>query len=671
MQRLSPNLEPVKPINIGIDPPPLKLSDEQRVAIECPGPLLVHAGAGAGKTSVLAHRVAHFMTQGVDPFEILVAAFSVKAARELRDRIELLLPSEQAGRVTICTLHALGLRMLRDYSDVLGYMQTSDAQSPKRVPQVCDTQARLRIIRRFMQAAPKIEAEAAIHRLAIDEIADVISLAKCQGKSPQEFNSAAQTPTQRGLAVVYQHYELALHAAGQVDFDDLILKPIGLLETHSEACAFYQSRWQRILVDEMQDLSAAQYRLLRLLADRHRQLTVIGDAAQSVFAFRGALGADGFTRFRADFPEAHEVYLPHNYRSSATIVALGDGLMRTHGRQQIAMRPAGQAISLVRLSCEQREALMVAEAITQAVNHGGARFNDCAVLCRTNAQLGPIEHAFATAKVPYTVVGRGGFFSHVEVKHLLAFLRLSQDFTADPISLHAIAGVHGWLPTAVQATLADKSGELLAEHLFDAERLSALTEEQRARVIHLQGVLLQLDERKERSVVELLDYILADDGLAYARHLRHHNSAAGLADALMRVSALRELAEPWACIGDFLDEMALWSGENPLSALAQNQVSVLTLHDAKGLEFRLVFLVGMEEGLIPHFKARDTRRGLEEELRLAYVGFTRATDVLCISYAQTRNGRPTASSSFLRGLPADSVQFTLPRWEQMLQGGSQ
>lgn len=189
--------------------------------------------------------------------------------------------------------------------------------------------------------------------------------------------------------------------------------------------------------------------------------------------------------------------------------------------------------------------------------------------------------------------------------------------------------------------------------------------------IQLQNVLLQLDERKECSVVKLIDYILADDGLAYSRHLRRHHSATGLADALMRVSALRELAEPWPLIGDFLDEMALWSGENPLSALAQNQVSVLTLHDAKGLEFRLVFLVGMEEGLLPHYKARDTRRGLEEELRLAYVGFTRATDVLCISYAQTRNGRPTASSSFLRGLPADSVQFALPRWEQMLQGGSQ
>ena len=680
MKRLSPILEPVKPAPRGasFDPPISSspsptLSDEQRAAIECSGPVLVHAGAGAGKTSVLAHRVAHFIAQGIDPFEILAVAFSAKAAHELRNRIEQLLPADQAGRVTICTLHALGLRMLRDYSDVLGYLKASDAQSSKRSPRVCNEQDRLRLIKQFMRSEATGAVTPAIHRLTVDEVATAISLAKCQGKSPQDYRATATTPTQCGLALIYQQYDLALHAAGQVDFDDLILGPIRLLDENSEAREFYQSRWQRILVDEMQDLSPAQYRLLRLLADRHRQLTVIGDAAQSVFAFRGALGAEAFAYFRRDFPEASEVHLPHNYRSSATIVLLGDTLMGKQGRRQIAMRLTGEPVSLVRLSCERREADMVAEAITQAVTSGAAGFADCAVLCRTNAQLGPIEHAFATAKVPYVVVGRGGFFQHPEVKQLLAFLSLSQDFTADPLSLQAITSVHDWLPVATQTALIAQSDELLAEHLFDAERLSALTEGQRASAIQLQSALLQLDERKECAPSAVLDFILADDGLAYGQHLRRRHSVNNLADALMRVSALRKLAEPCARIGDFLDEMAMWSGENPLSSLAQNQVSVLTLHDAKGLEFRLVFLVGMEDGLIPHFKARDTRRGLEEELRLAYVGFTRATDVLCISYAQTRNGRPTNSSSFLRGLPAGAVRFGPPSWEQLaaiVQGGS-
>ncbi len=642
---------------------PMTLTAEQRQAVEWPGALLVHAGAGAGKTSVLAHRIAHLVTQGSNPFEILVVTFSVKAARELRSRLEDLISLEQARAITVCTLHALGLRMLREYGDVLGY----HPDPKRRVPQVCPAQWRRKMLKQLINAVdtngdPTLTALA--KRLSPEEVEQVISTAKCAGLSPGDFAARGTSTMHALLAQIYADYERRLLDEQMVDFDGLILQPLCLLKISVEALTFFQARWQQVLVDECQDLSLAQYRLIGHLVERHHQLTLIGDAAQSVYAFRGALGGECFARFQHDFPEAAVIHLPHNFRSSRSIVALSDALLRDWHRQsppQVPMREIGFPVALLTQSSEHQEAGTVTSEILRAVSCGFVSFEHCAVLCRTNAQIAPIEKALLRANVPYVVVGRGSFYDHPEIRQLIAFLRLSQHLDGDPLALAEIAVVHGWLPQSVQVQIMGEAHDLLVEHVFDHERSSTLGPAEVAGLRQLQEALLKLDERNGWAPVDLLQFVLTEAGLAFERHLRHTRGDA-FQQSTERVAELLRMAGGFSTISAFLDELDVLSGENPLSTFGRDRVKLLTLHDAKGLEFRLVFLVGMEEGLIPHYNAQHSKRGLDEELRLAYVGFTRATDVLCISFAQTRNGRRVKASPFLRGLPKEAFCFRMPDW---------
>jgi len=654
----------------------MSLTAEQRTAVECPSALLVHAGAGAGKTSVLAHRIAHLVTTGSDPFEILAVTFSVKAARELRGRLEDLMPTEHARLVTVCTLHALGLRMLREYGDALGYVLHANQGSPCAGPEVCNGGWRIKLLTSLLEDTGVIGDPALVmlaKRLNPEEIEQAISAAKCAGIPPNTFAQRGSSPIHRLIATIYCAYEQKLIEANQVDFDGLILQPLCLLDISAEANQFFQARWQQVLVDECQDLSAAQYRLILRLVAQHRQLTLIGDASQSIYAFRGALGNQCFAQFQHDFPEGRVVHLPHNFRSTHCIVRLGDALLGHLQRviQQVPMRrdSADLPVALLAQSSEHQEAGMVAREILRAVEAGFANFEHCAVLCRTNAQIGPLEQALLRAQVPYTVVGRGSFYDHREIRQLVACLRLSQNFDGDPHALQEITPVHGWLPQAVQTHLMGDQPDLLAEHVFEYERSVGLEGDALRKLHTLQTALLALDERKDMTPTDLLQYVLAEEGLAYRSHLSQTRGD-GVIEALDRVSELLRMASGFTVITTFIDELDVLSGQNPLSTFGRDRVKVLTLHDAKGLEFRLVFLVGMEEGLIPHFNAQHAKHSLEEELRLAYVGFTRATDALCISFAKTRNGRRVNASPFLRGLPREIIAFSAPNWAGTLAASS-
>jgi superfamily I DNA/RNA helicase len=647
------------PKKILIDKPPRhELSAEQRQAVEAPGPLLIRAGAGSGKTRVLIERVAHLIAIGVDPFSILVVTFSVRAAHELRDRLDDLLHPDQTKLITISTLHALGLRMLRDHGDLVGYIR-GEGDKARRIPEVCSQECAHAMLNTLLQSFPP---ESPMHaRLSPDDIAHIISTEKCNGIPPAAFASRSAGALHEALAWAYAEYQSRLKQAGLADFDDLIAQPLTLLTQSPEARHYYESRWIHILADEIQDVNEAQYALLCALAAQQRNLTLAGDDLQSIYAFRGALGREVFDRFKRDFPEAHEAHLPHNFRSNANIVRIGDALLGTLRPGQETMRPNGCPVFLLPANSEHQEAERIVHEITDAVSTGFVRHDECAVLCRTWAQVDLAEKMLLKHKVPCSVVGRGHFFEQPEIKFLLACLHLSQDVMGDSISLLAFLDGPPCLPKPLRKTLMGDAPELLAEHLFDEAHISNLTERDCEVVIAIQHTLNILGEAKICAPADLLGFVLQEGGLNYSQYLRALPNGA---TRLERANELRRLAQSFGSIADFLDEMDALSGQDPLALLGCDRVRLLTLHAAKGLEFRLVFFIGVEEGLIPHHSATSAR-SLKEELRLVYVGLTRATEVLCLSFARMRDGKARLASPWLRGLPLEMRQR--PNWAHIAQ----
>jgi DNA helicase-2/ATP-dependent DNA helicase PcrA len=568
--------------------------------------------------------------------------------------------------MSVCTLHALGLRMLREHGDALGY--TLDER--RRRPSVLSKgESRAVLARAAREAAVGLlasgdrQAASLLERLQTDELADEISRYKSNGIPPEitasQDSGPTSDPVRRAIAICYAAYQASLKSANALDFDDLILQPLALLE-RPEVLSYFQARYQHAMVDEFQDVNAAQYKIVRRIASGHGNLTAIGDAAQSIYAFRGALGAIGFERFRQDFPNAEVVYLPYNFRSNANIVLLGDTLLADAKPYQVAMKVPGLPVALLRTASEYEEAALIAQELARATACGFVRYDECAVLCRTNAQTHIIERALLNAGVPYTVVGRGTFFEQPEIRHVLSYLRLSQDFMGDNDALRRIVNAPvRRLGPAEQALLRGDAPELTIQHLLDGARVTNLSTQGQNGVHALLSALQALESRRDEPPAVLIDYLLSDAGVGYQRHLLSKP------DAGDRIDALRELwriAKPFGTVGEFLDELDVMSGQDPLSPLGHERTSVMTLHDAKGLEFRLVFLAGMEEGRLPHYYDQGSRRGLEEERRLCYVGFSRAIDALCLTFARTRDGRETTPSRFLQGLPSAVISRQVLAW---------
>ena len=634
---------------------PMTLTPEQDSAVTCPGALMVTAGAGSGKTRVLAHRVAHLVNTGVcDPFNILVVTFSVRAARELRERLADLVEPASAKLMMVCTLHALGLRMLRESGDLLGY-ELDDRHRKPRV--ITPTESRS-----MVAATAKTVCTTPSHplaRLGVEEVSNLIADAKAKGTGPDAFTRQPADAVHDALAACYTAYQAELKKANAVDYGDLILQPLLLLAIPA-ALDFYQHRWQHILVDEFQDTSRPQYEVLRRITGAHAKLTVIGDAWQSIYAFRGAMGGEGFEQFRRDFPDASAVCLSQNFRSSANIVALGDALLADMKPRQQAIKPCGLSVALLRVSSEHEEAFTIASEVSRAVRCGFARYDECAVLCRTNAQIHPIENALLHASVPYYVVGRGSFFDHSEVRQALAYLALSQDFMGDDYALRTVinAPPRGLGPTEL-ALLRGESPEVTAELLLDGERIAVLEPKIRAGVRAFLDAIQRLEGLRDAPPARVVEFVMSEDGIGLQRSLLSMSNAA---ERLDRVRELWRMACAYERVTDFLDEVDTMSGQDPLTSVGRERVQVMSLHDAKGLEFKLVFVAGLEEGRIPHYYDQDSRRGLEEERRLCYVGFTRATDALCLTYARQRNGRDVAPSRFLQGLPPAVFTRLPPDW---------
>jgi superfamily I DNA/RNA helicase len=608
--------------------------------------------------------------RGISPFSILAVTFSVRAARDLRDRLEDTLPLDQVRLITVATFHALGLRIIRESGHLLGYLQDDKGKSPV-VARPERARALLKQLLTDAKGAPLFgqDANAALlsNHLKLEELFDVIGLAKAQGRTPDDYTHAAQDALSRAVAWAYVEYQARLKQEGLVDFDDLVLQPLCLLQQDGETRQYYQSRWQYVLVDEYQDTSAAQYALVRLITGDAQNVTAIGDPRQSIYAFRGALGAEAFTRFRHDYARAQHLHLADNFRSTANIVSASEAMWGAQTRPANAVRPAGAPIFLFPAGSEYQEAEAVVRHLLEAVVAGFVQFKDCAVLCRTNAQVRLLEKYLIQHQVPYVIVGERALFEHPEVRGLLACLRLALAFTDDAAAFKDALFAFGWLPARLQKAVCGEDPELLPQYVFDGERQSQLPDSDRAHVMRVQIAMLDLAERKDMPPAELIAWVLDDAGLGYQKLL---NGKKDGATQMERIRELGRMSRGHATVQSFLDEIDALSGYDPLATTGRDRVQLMTLHAAKGLEFRLVFFAGLEEGLVPHHLSAQTERGLLEERRLAYVGMTRAIDLLCLSFARSRNGRRVMSSRWLRGLPHVEMRQP-PDWTALGQAAAQ
>lgn len=614
------------------------------------GPLLILAGAGSGKTRCLTYRVAYLIARGVPAHKILAVTFTNKAANEMRERI-LKLVGPGAQTCWIGTFHAVCARILR---------QDGEAINLPRDFVVFDDSDQLTLVREAMTEL-SIDTETYKPRGVLSEI----SHAKEELLGPAEYAALAQGANEKTIARIYPVYQRKLWQNHAVDFDDLILDTVQLLQSHPEVRDYYQSRFQHLLVDEYQDINRVQYELVKLLAAGHRNLCVVGDDDQSVYGWRGA-DVRFILAFEQDYPEAKVLKLEQNYRSTQTILDAAYHVVRhNRGRREKRLwteNPEGEPLICYAAEDEMEEARFVAQAVEEVVDGVRVRYGDFACLYRTNAQSRVLEDVFRRRRIPYRLVGSLRFYDRKEVRDLIAYLRLVQN-PADSLSLKRVIN-------APSRSIGEKSMERLETFagandvsLFEAMRRAAkvegLTARARAAVLEFVRVVdFVAGYKTSLNVTGLLQELI--DKTGYLRALKEENSTESLARAENveeLVTVTREFDEQvGGDLTQFLEQMALISDQDTMKA-SLDSVVLMTLHAAKGLEFPIVFLCGMEEDVFPHFRSRDNDGEMQEERRLCYVGITRARQKLFLTYArrrtvfgQTKYQRP---SRFLREIPEE------------------
>jgi len=649
------------------------LNPEQRRAVEATeGPLLVLAGAGSGKTRVLTHRIAYLVgVCGIPSESVLAVTFTNKAAREMRERVEKLLGSAAEG-LWVTTFHSACVRILRRDVGHLGisrgFVIYDEADSLGTVKEALRRQG----------LDPKVHDPRRI-RWKIDEW-------KNAGRMPADAAAAARDLDEEQTAEIYATYQRLLADANALDFNDLLLQTVRLFEQFPDVLAWYRRRWQYLLVDEYQDTNRVQYRLLRLLAAEHQNLCVVGDADQSVYGWRGA-DLRNILDFEEDYPEAEVVKLERNYRSTQPILegasAVVENNVARKDRRLWTDREGGDPIRLYEAHDDRDEAMFVVSQALAAVRRGDRAFRDHAVFYRTNAQSRVFEDELLKYDVPYTIVGGVRFYERAEVKDALAYLRLLLNPT-DAMALRRIVNVpaRGIGKTSVEraAAVAERDEVSLLEAF---RRLLARGEAGRSAAkiaAFLELVDSLADEVRPLAPAEALALIL--DRTGYLRALERD----GTPEAEGRIENLRELlsgAEDFEAqnageLGEergllelFLDQVALVSDLDGYDD-AGDRVSLMTVHSAKGLEFPVVFLVGLEEGIFPHAASSRDPDGIEEERRLCYVGMTRAMESLTLTFAQERRRFGSRSfgvpSRFLREIPPSVLEGDPPDARDPLDG---
>lgn len=636
------------------------LNPQQREAVQhVEGPLLILAGAGSGKTRVITHRISHLIhAHGVYGPSILAVTFTNKAAGEMRERVFRLLQRAPSGEgPNVSTFHSFCVRLLRRdgaplaqvrHGFTTGFNIYDDDDQVALIKQIYK---RLGLDEKFMQ-----------HRAALSRI----SHAKNQKQGPADFARQAADPKMSRLAVVFEQYQQELEKANALDFDDLLLEAVRLLQTDAATRELWSRRIEHLMIDEYQDTNRSQYELMRLLTGPRRNVAVVGDEDQSIYGWRGA-DIRNILDFERDFPGARVVRLETNYRSTKTIVAAAAAVVENNkARKEKLLRSAGEEglpVTYFEAADGEQEAMMIAETI-QKLLRGGPDVK-IAVLYRTNFQSRLIEEALRRYGRKYIVVGGLSFYQRAEIKDAMAYLRLLLD-PRDNIGLLRILNVpaRGIGQTTVaqlekiaaerKLTLLEAISAACDEHLMGARAEASLAAFRRLIDELRADAAAAPPDQTLRAVLEKTGYrqMLANDATL--------DSESRLANLDELVSAAADAAERGESLREFLDYAALVSDADQVDEKAQ--ISLLTLHNAKGLEFPVVFIAGMEEGIFPHSRSRESEAQLEEERRLCYVGMTRAMKRLYLSSARFRRKyggappEPCTPSRFLDEIPRQYVE---------------
>jgi DNA helicase-2/ATP-dependent DNA helicase PcrA len=640
------------------------LNDVQAQAVEqTDGPVLIFAGAGSGKTRVLTHRIAYLLGEKeVAPDRILAVTFTNKAAGEMKNRLERMVGSKSRD-LWVGTFHAMCVRILRRDGTKIGVAPSfaiiDDADQRQLVKDILDD---------LDYDERQIAPGACLHE---------ISKAKNALIWPEQYHEKQTSFLGERMGNVYAEYQRRLRESNSLDFDDLIVRTIDLLEKDAAVRKKYQDKFEYILVDEYQDVNIAQYRLVALLGAKHKNITVVGDDDQSIYSWRGS-DHRMILRFEADFPGAKVFKLEENYRSTQRILDAANALVSNNKERAatklFTQRGEGEAITVYPAATERDEARYVTEKVKELVRDGAA-YRDFLILYRTNAQSRVFEEALIADGIPYRVVGGVGFYARAEIKDVIAYLRYIMN-PSDALAFKRIVNVPrrgiGQQTLAALVQAATTRGLSVGEAIFDSDLLKEAVPKKLKELERFAELIRSFRKQAETlSVGDLLVTVMEDSG--YVRELQAEETH----DARARIENLQELVgvareyesgEPEATLAGFLANVALISDLDSLDP-DSSYVTLMTLHGAKGLEFSHVFLTGLEEGVFPHSRALTEMAELEEERRLAYVGVTRAMDRLFLTYAQRRalfgNTYAYPKSRFIEEMPGlevlESDSIVLPR----------
>ncbi|MFQ5575617.1 MAG: ATP-dependent helicase [Anaerolineae bacterium] len=639
---------------------------QQQAVAAVEGPVLVLAGPGSGKTRVLIHRVGHLIRNiGVEPWRVMAVTFTNKAAREMKERLAAqgILTPAQLNALTVGTFHAICARILRREIEQLGNYSRDFV--------IFDASDQQAVVKQIL-----LELNLDLKRYAPRAVHSAISNIKNELITPQKFHPGNYWS--EVVLRVYTRYQEVLEANNALDFDDLIMKTHHLFTHLPDVLAAYQTRYLHVLVDEFQDTNLAQYALVKLLAGQYRNLFAVGDEDQSIYSWRGA-DYRNVMRFKKDFPDAQTILLEQNYRSTETILQAAARIIaqnrHRHSKTLFTERSAGAPITRVETYNGDTEARFVVNEIERLNQTAGIDYSDVAVMYRTNAQSRVIEEAFLQAGIPYRLVRGTSFYQRKEVKDALAYLRLVHN-PNDGVALGRIINVpRRKLGSKTVQALVTWAGRLnctpwqalLLLHNLNAGQADSppvpppfAPRATKNLVAFAKIMLLLLAAKEKMSLTELIDLTLARSG--YRDHLKDGTDEGedrweNLQELKTVARNYDQLAGPQA-LAAFLEEVALVSD---VDGLKENEAgaALLTLHAAKGLEFPVVFMVGMEDGLFPHSRSRENPEQMEEERRLAYVGITRAKDRLYLTHAFRRviygRDEPCTPSLFLADIPSELV----------------
>ena len=612
---------------------------QQEAVMTIDGPLLVLAGAGAGKTRVIAHRILEIIRQGAAPREVLAITFTNKAAGEMRERVGALLAKHGQGGGQppfVSTFHSLGLSIIKEHAKLLGY---------KRTPAIYDRSDCLREVKNALKAIGEVEFEPRM-------VLGAISRAKGDGMSLSEYSEGAASFRQRTIAAAWALYEKALREDGAVDFDDLLLKAVELLHKHPEVREAYQRRWRYVHIDEYQDTNAVQERLAEMLIGKEKNICVVGDPDQTIYGWRGAK-IENILHFEKKYPNAKIVLLEENYRSTKTILDAANELISNNKNRPFKNLFTGQGlgdpISLYIAGDGGDEALFVARKINE-LRAEGTRPQNIAILYRANFQSRAIEEKLLDADIPHQVLGTR-FFERKEVKDALSFIRAAINETPADLGrvLDTLPGI----------------GKVSKLKILSGQE-AALPAKMREKVASMRALLRKIAEGAATvPPSELLRIVIVESGMEKAFK---EDKVEG-AERLENLSELVSLATRYDKLPApqglemFMESAALASDQDEIKE-EQNRVRLMTVHAAKGLEFAYVFIVGLEEGLFPYAREGEAESGTEEERRLMYVALTRAQKKLYLSFAMMRtvfgNLDMRTASSFLEELPGELLFAETP-----------